>query len=124
MLYILGFHRSDEKWLRHTLNYTDEALAGHLAAAVETQQLLAEIAEQTRNSPEPALRIAHCIRDLAYGDESRAEDLKVMVHSAAPEYHQIFVDCYWLPTEDERLREEENANDNNESGTIMEKGPD
>ncbi len=81
-------------------------MAAHLDSAAETQPLLAEIAELTRHRDEPALRIAYCIRDLAYGDESRADDLKTMVESDEPGYREIFTDCYWLPTEEERKDEE------------------
>jgi hypothetical protein len=48
------------------------------------------------------LRIAHCIHDLACGDESRINDLKVMVESDDPAYRQIFTECCWLPTEEEK----------------------
>ena len=34
------------------------------------------LAQITVNIDKPPLRIAHCIRDLAYGDESRADDLE------------------------------------------------
>ena len=105
-LYILGFHQPDEAWL-HEMDYKDDMIAAHRAAAAETQSLLADLAKRTRDRPEPALRIAHCIRDLAYGDESRSDDLKAMVESEDPEYHQIFADCYWLPTDEEREQEED-----------------
>ncbi len=55
-----------------------------------------ELAEQTRTHESPPLRIAHCLRDLAYGDASRADDLVAMVHSQDPAYRDIFVSCYWI----------------------------
>jgi hypothetical protein len=105
-LYMLDFYEPDEAWLRQ-MGYTDDDLAAHRATVIECRALLESIADQTRDRSEPALRIAHCIRDLAYGDESRADDLKAMVESRDPEYRRIFVDCYWLPTEEERAREAE-----------------
>ena len=48
-----------------------------------------------RFTDEPPLRIAHCIRDLAYGDESRTDDLVTMVQSSDPAYKEIFERCYW-----------------------------
>lgn len=54
-----------------------------------------EIADLTRNHPAPALRIAHCIRDLDYGDESRIKDLEAMVKSNDPGYRDLFVDAAW-----------------------------
>ena len=53
------------------------------------------IAQLTRDVDEAPLRIAHCIRDLAYGDESRADNLVEMVESDEPAYKDIFVRCYW-----------------------------
>jgi hypothetical protein len=105
-LYMLGFHQPEDDWL-DALGYSGDMIAAHRTTAAETQSLFAQLADNTRDRPDPALRIAHCIRDLAYGDESRAEDLKAMVESEDPAYHQIFVDCYWLPTEEERVWEEQ-----------------
>ena len=39
--------------------------------------------------------VAHYIRDLAYGDESRIKDLKSMVNSEDPQYRKIFETVYW-----------------------------
>jgi energy-coupling factor transporter ATP-binding protein EcfA2 len=105
LLYTLGFYEPKNQWM-HDMGYPNESIAAHRATAAKVGVSLAELAAMTRHRPDPALRIAHCIRDLAYGDESRAEDLKAMVESDDPEYHQIFVDCYWLPTEEERASEE------------------
>ncbi|MHC1624363.1 MAG: hypothetical protein ACXQTR_07255 [Candidatus Methanospirareceae archaeon] len=54
---------------------------------------------------DPPLRIAHCIRDLAYGDESRTADLISMVKSNNPEYRAIFEACLWRPTPEEEAKE-------------------
>jgi len=60
----------------------DDTLFGHLA-------------DLTRAVDTPPLRIAHCIRDLTYGDESRTDDLVAMVQSDDPAYREIFETCYW-----------------------------
>jgi energy-coupling factor transporter ATP-binding protein EcfA2 len=54
-----------------------------------------ELAELTRFSDAPMLRIAHCIRDIAYGTKPRIADLKAMVESAEPAYRKIFEDAFW-----------------------------
>jgi energy-coupling factor transporter ATP-binding protein EcfA2 len=107
-LYFTGFLRPNRMWLRKALNYTEDDFAAHKAAAAEVEPLFTQLADLTRDRPEPALRIVHCLRALAYGDEdeSRADELASMVSSTDPAYRQIFVDSYWLPTEAERLREE------------------
>ncbi len=56
----------------------------------------AELAAATRDMDEPALRIAHCLRDLAYGDESRGDDLVEMVQSDDPDYRALFVEALWV----------------------------
>lgn len=50
------------------------------------------------------LRIAHCIRDLAYGDASRTDDLISMVKSNDPEYRKIFETCFWRLTPEEEMK--------------------
>jgi hypothetical protein len=59
------------------------------------ESLFSRLADLTRTRTEPPLRIAHCIRDLAYGDESRTKDLVAMVKSEDPEYRAIFETCLW-----------------------------
>lgn len=54
-----------------------------------------ELAGLTRDVDSPPLRIAHCIRDIAYGDMSRAEDMISMIQSDQPEYSSIFESCLW-----------------------------
>ncbi len=56
----------------------------------------ATIAKLTRDIDHPALQIAHCIRDLAYGDESRGGDLVAMVKSKDPAFRKIFEDALWI----------------------------
>ena len=106
LLYIIGYHEPDANWLREVLHYEDDKIAELQHAATESQALFAELADQTRNRGEAPLRVAHCIRDLAYGDKSRTDDLKAMVESNDPAYQEIFERCYWRPTEEERKREE------------------
>ena len=56
----------------------------------------AAIAELTREHPSAELRLAHCLRDLCFGDESRADDLVNMVQSPDPDMRQLLVDCFWI----------------------------
>ena len=57
--------------------------------------IFVNIARLTKDIDAPPLRIAHCIRDLAYGDESRTDDLVAMVKSDDPVYKDIFERCLW-----------------------------
>ena len=59
------------------------------------QSPFANLAQLTRDIDSPPLRVAHCIRDLAYGDESREKDLIAMVNSKDPRCRQLFVDAFW-----------------------------
>jgi energy-coupling factor transporter ATP-binding protein EcfA2 len=63
---------------------------------VQKKSPFAELANLTRRSTAAELRIAHCIRDLSYGDESRADDLKAMVQSNDPELVRIFRRAGWI----------------------------
>lgn len=67
------------------------------------------LATLTRDSSAPPLRFAHCIRDLAYGDESRTDDLVNMVRSEDPAYRRMFEECLWRLTPEEEAREAERA---------------
>jgi len=67
--------------------------------------IFGRIADLMRTVDAAPLRIAHCIRDLAYGDESRTGDLVSMVHSQDPEYRSIFEACYWRSTPDEEAKQ-------------------
>ena len=91
---VLGYHDPDLDSLRK-LDYTNEQLHEHKIAAEESQRILAELSQQTRHREDAPLRIAHCLRDLCYGKESRAEDLKTMFNSDASVYREIFERCYW-----------------------------
>jgi hypothetical protein len=107
LLYIMGYYEPDLGWLRKTLIYTDDKIEELKDASTASRALFAELADWTRNRDDAPLRIAHCIRDLAYGDESRNNDLTAMIESDDPTYREIFERCYWRPTEEERQREEE-----------------
>lgn len=50
-------------------------------------------AEVTRDIDHPALRVAHCLRDLAHGHEDRSDDLVAMVSSNDPAYREMFRDA-------------------------------
>ncbi len=54
----------------------------------------AELSALTRDSKAAPLQIAHCIRDLAYGDKSGTKDLSKMAESDNPEYRKIFDRCF------------------------------
>ena len=55
-----------------------------------------ELADLTRFSQEARLRFAHCIRDLAYGNEQRVSDLIAMVKKPDAEMHRLLVDICWI----------------------------
>ena len=59
------------------------------------QSPFASLAELTRHIDSPPLRVAHCVRDLAYGDASRADDLLTMACSEEPEYRRLFEEVFW-----------------------------
>ena len=69
--------------------------------------IFSHLADLTREMEAPPLRIAHCIRDLAYGDESRTDDLVSMVHSEDPQYREIFETCLWRSTPEEEIKTRE-----------------
>lgn len=66
------------------------------------EPLFDRLADLTRTIDAPPLRIAHCIRDLAYGNKSRTEDLVAMVKSDNPGYREIFERCHWILTDKEK----------------------
>ncbi len=69
--------------------------------ATPEESMFARLAELTRASGHPALNIAHCLRDMAFGDTSRADDLGQMLRSKDPNYRKLFADALWVdPTED------------------------
>jgi hypothetical protein len=61
------------------------------------ESMFTHLADVTREVNVPPLCIAHCIRDLAYGDESRIEDFVSMAASDNPAYREIFEAAYWRP---------------------------
>jgi hypothetical protein len=66
------------------------------------ESLFRRLAELTRDVDAPPLQIAHCIRDIAHGDESRIKDLRAMIHSDDPAYREIFERCYWVDAAESR----------------------
>lgn len=79
------------------------------------ESIFSHLADLTREMDDPPLRIAHCIRDLAYGDESRIDDLIAMVGSDDPVYRAIFETCLWRPTPDEGAKEGHKRGDRNDN---------
>jgi hypothetical protein len=55
-----------------------------------------ELAALTRDHPSPVLRVAHCLRDMAYGDRSRVADLEKLVESNDPGYRSLFREAFWI----------------------------
>jgi hypothetical protein len=106
VLYICEYYEPDVDHLRKRLAYKNGEVAEHTHAFADLRTLFSELADHTRDCDAAPLRIAHCIRDLAYGDESRAKDLLAMVESNDPAYREIFERCYWRPTARRRKREE------------------
>jgi hypothetical protein len=102
-LSIAGALEQERRW---ALDRTRERGRELYSAWGRARALFAELADLTRNRDDAPLRIAHCIRNLAYGDESHNNDLTAMVASDDPAYREIFERCYWRPTEEERQREE------------------
>ena len=49
------------------------------------------LAAITREDPLPELRVAHCLRDIAFGNQQRVTDLEAMVNSKKPEFKRLFV---------------------------------
>ena len=104
-LNVLGYYEAGDDWIR-SMKYTAEQIEEHRNSAEETQTIFAELALVTSQRQEAPLRIANCIRDFLYGDDSRAEDLKTMLDSDDPAFRDIFERCYWRPTKEEAKREE------------------
>ena len=67
------------------------------------ESMFSRLADLTREIDEPPLRIAHCIRDLAFGNKKRADDLRSMFESDNPQYRDIFERCLWRPTPEEEI---------------------
>ena len=62
------------------------------------------LADLTRDSDAPALRIAHCLRDLAYGDIAKAVAFRELVNSDDPAYRSIFERSYWRDPQEKKKR--------------------
>jgi hypothetical protein len=101
MLYIIGLIQPDPKFLREKLSYPEDQIETLLQDSSATEAILDDIASLTRKRDDVPLKIAHCIRDLAYGDTSKADDLKRMLHSNNMEYREIFERCYWRPIQED-----------------------
>ncbi len=79
---------------------------GYYRSSDET--MFRRLAELTQNINTPVLRIAHCIRDLAYGNQSRTRDLMSMVGSTDPEYRDIFENSLWVLSSEREIEVERN----------------
>jgi hypothetical protein len=108
LLFVTGYHDPDGYWLRGYLGYDDEMITEHATAASESRMLFASIADKTRDRKEAPLRIAHCIRDLAYGDETCIDNFEKMFLSNSPVYRSIFERSFWRPNNDALKRDPRN----------------
>jgi hypothetical protein len=68
-------------------------LTGGIDALEESP--FAELATLTRSHPSAPLQVAHCLRDLVYGDAAREEDLVHMVESDKPTFRKLFEGAFW-----------------------------
>jgi len=64
------------------------------------------LAKLTRQIDFPPSHIAHCIRDIAYGDKPRVKDLEAMIHSKDPAYRTIFVEACWVDIEELQVKKQ------------------
>ena len=55
-----------------------------------------ELAGLTRSHDSACLKVAHCLRDIAYGDQSRTQDLTAMLQSDDPSFRQLFRGAFWI----------------------------
>jgi hypothetical protein len=62
------------------------------------------LAELTRASAAPELRIAHCLRDIAHGKESREADLRAILESKTSTTRRLFIDSFWIDEDDTAKR--------------------
>jgi hypothetical protein len=91
-----------EEFLAAWLLFFDSWLYIHQYYASPEDSPFGNLAVLTRDSVAPALNIAHCIRDLAFGDESRIDDFVMMVSSDEPAYRSIFERCHFRDAPDEK----------------------
>jgi hypothetical protein len=82
-------------WASHHL-LTDAALWVTGVFREPSKSPASKLAQVTRDIDFPALRAVHCLRDLAYGGESRTDDLVRFVKSKAPGYQKFWRDAYWI----------------------------
>jgi len=54
----------------------------------------AALAKLTRTLDIPMLRVAHCVRDIAHGQD-RGKDLRAMVESEDLRYRRLFEEAFW-----------------------------
>ncbi len=54
----------------------------------------AALVQLTQALEHPALRVAHCLRDIMMGNEFRLQDLDAMIHSPKPEYERLFQEAF------------------------------
>jgi hypothetical protein len=95
MLFVIGFYGPNEDGLRKQLKYSDEHVEEHRIAAAELKKNFSAIAESTRQRHEAPLQIAHCFRDICYGDETGVAIFEAMIESGNPDILEIFKVCGW-----------------------------
>ncbi len=60
------------------------------------QSPFAKLTALTRSHDSACLKVAHCLRDIAYGDESRTKALTAMIQSDVPGCRQLFRRAFWI----------------------------
>ncbi|MFN3076676.1 MAG: NACHT domain-containing protein [Alphaproteobacteria bacterium] len=69
-------------------------LFGHYDIPVDSP--FSELAAVTVDVDSPVLRFVHCLRDLAFGDESRTDNLVRMVRNPRPELRSVLTEALWI----------------------------
>jgi hypothetical protein len=89
---------ADDQDCRHTASQLLLDIWLYLTQCVNSPQEspFAELADLTRSHDSACLKVAHCLRDIAYGDTSSAADLTAMVESDNPSFQQIFRKAFWI----------------------------
>jgi hypothetical protein len=101
MLYVVGYHKADASWLRQEMKYSEKLVEEHKITASPAEKILFELAQETRQFNHPPLCIAHCLRDLCYGNKNRIDELATMVNSEDSPYREIFIRRYWCQKEND-----------------------
>lgn len=85
-----------DQWLaaRHLLVEADFVAFGVFDAKAANP--LTELAELTRSSEFPAIRVAHAIRDISYQRPGGVENLRKLLRSNDRAIQSIFRDAYWI----------------------------